>query len=203
MLSKLWNKLWSKESSELNKLEILEERLEDLHNKVVEIDNNSKQMIRLQYKNNQDLAKKLKSIENRIKEEGSQADKVKELEEEIQKERSIANENIDFLISFVDEIDLITSKISNDQDRWRQLLEKWREQILKKLSKQGVYEVKLANTEFNPRLAEAIDTLNEDDLAEGEEYNNYEIVKIFKRAYRDEQGEIIRKAIVNIFKEGS
>ncbi len=199
-------KFWEKEDKLLIKIEELSKEVADIQNRLDEISTGNKQMNRLQYKYNQEIVKLLEGLKESLKRQEIDQELLTRLERELERNRLVIQDNSDVLIEIIDEIDLVRNRLSDKETYWNSLLDKWSEKILNQLESEGVYQLNLLHQEFNPRLAEAISTVNREELLK--EYNvsewsysNHDIVEIVKRGYRDSNSEILRKALVVVYKE--
>lgn len=200
-------KFWKKDNIVINKVEELDEKISALQNNINDIRMTNKQMNRLQYKQTQNILESIERLDQRLKKQEIDQELIADLKKDIEGCRESLTHNANVLIDFIDEFDLIRQGLGDNEERWSDLLDKWVARLLKLLNRQGIYQLELLNKEFNPRMAEAVSIIRVKDLPGDENYsdntyNNHDIVEIIKRGYRDKQGELIRKAIVIIYKEG-
>ena len=199
-------KFWEKDNLLKDKIEELDKKIREMQGNIAELSTYNKQMNRLQYKYNQDIIKSLEELENRIKKQEIDEELIAGLKKEIDSYTSSVKHNSGVLIDFIDEIDLIIKGLGDKEDKWSILLEKWVSRLLKLLERQGVYQLELLDKEFNPHMAEAISTVNKNGIGDysksSSTYNNHDIVEIIKRGYKDNNGELIRKALVIVYREG-
>ncbi len=200
-------RFWKKDNIVVNKVEELDEKISGLQNNINDIRMTNKQMNRLQYKQTQNILESLERLDQRLGKQEKDQVLIADLKRDIEGCRESLTHNANVLIDLIDEFDLIRQGLGDKEDKWSDLLEKWSARLLKLLNKQGIYQLELLNKEFNPRMAEAISIVREKDIlgdqgCSGNTYNNHDIVEVIKRGYRNKQGELIRKAIVIIYKEG-
>jgi molecular chaperone GrpE (heat shock protein) len=182
-----------------NKAKEIEDKLINLENAVSELGINYKQMSRLQYKYSQEIEKLITVFEQRLADQS----RINELEKYIYSYRDIINNNVETLIEIIDEFDLIRQGLDEDRNNWNQVLEKWTDTLLKLIKKQDTFEIDLLGKQFDPRLAEAVSTVSQNEIECDDIYSNHDIVRVLKRGYKNIEDYVIRKASVITFKEES
>ncbi|KXG76313.1 nucleotide exchange factor GrpE [Thermotalea metallivorans] len=154
---------------------------------------------RLQYKTTQELQRKLDLLDETVR---GMEERQRQQEEALHRQRiwEAQRKNVtDFCIRWVDDMDALCAKISeNSQDSWYQLLRNWQEQLLLCLETMGIKEIPVLGTSFHPHLCEALDRV----AADGDKaYVPYEVVDVIRRGFVFYDGTILRKAQVITIKE--
>jgi len=201
-------KFWQKDDEHelLNQIKYLTEKMETMEEKIDELNSSKKKMDRLQYKQNQDLLKKTEELSKKIEKQGVDQELISNLKNKIDNYSLNTEKTSNKLIDFIDEFDLIRRGLEKDEARWNNLLENWSHKMLKLLEQSNIYHLNLRGKQFNPRLAEAISTVDSKGIEEYSDKSdstciNNEIVEVIKRGYKDEEDNLIRKALVIVYKE--
>lgn len=197
-----WNKPKKKQT-----LCIIEEYLQkhdDKLNEMTEHIRNNEDLVqkslRLQYKSNQEITKKLEQINERIDKTEYYSKKYSDIQHDkgnLIKERNFLLENY---IKWLDDIDLIYDKLNaQKQEYWISLFESWQKQILSTLEAVDIFEVDILGKGFNPLISEAASTKKKE---ENKEYKPYEVVNVLQRGFIYNDGTLLRKAKVITIEEG-
>lgn len=203
-------KFWQKDDDHelLNQIKYLTEKMETMEEKIDELNSSKKKMDRLQYKQNQDLLKKTEELSKKIEKQGIDQELISDLKNKIDNYSLNTENSSNKLIDFIDEFDLIRRGLEKDEARWNNLLGNWSHKMLKLLEQSNIYHLNLKGKEFNPRLAEAISTVDSKGIEESSDRSNStcknnEIVEVIKRGYKAGEDNLIRKALVVVYKEGN
>ncbi|WP_179298905.1 nucleotide exchange factor GrpE [Evansella halocellulosilytica] len=172
-----------KENSFSEEFDHMKLQLSSMVDRVTELDQNLQKFMRLQYKTGKSLEGDLKKVTTIIKDQ--------------QEEKNIPSNDqaIHNLINQIDDMDMIYEQLSIDS-QWRETLINWTSQTLHTLSVLGVTECIQRGEKFDPRFAEAIKTISPQEHTEPNE-----IIAIYKRAFAESNGKIIRKGQVVTVKE--
>ncbi len=93
------------------------------------------------------------------------------------------------MISWLDDLDLLTHESQGMPSSWSQLVERWSKQILEALAANGITELAVLHRAFDPKKCEALGS------AKDEVGQPYEVVKVLRRGYTQED-RVYRKAQV-------
>ncbi|MHB1418558.1 MAG: nucleotide exchange factor GrpE [Bacillota bacterium] len=185
---------------------VLREEINGNHEQLADIEVLLNKLARVQYKTSQDIQGKLDRLTADI-----EAVQQWQTAHEIDKDRLIRLERqVDYLaetlIAWLDDIDLVLSRLQGEGQTWVALLEQWATQLVRALAENGIHELELLGRSFQPQWAEAIGTVTRSALPTAEdgrtrEYVPYEVLKVIKRGFGTEDGRLIRKAQVITLKE--
>ncbi len=93
------------------------------------------------------------------------------------------------MISWLDDLDLLTHESQGMPSSWSQLVERWSKQILEALAANGISELVVLRKAFDPKKCEALGS-TKDEVGQP-----YEVVKVLRRGYIQED-RVYRKAQV-------
>lgn len=183
--------------------EYLQKYDDKLHEMTEHIHNNEdlvQKSLRLQYKSNQEITKKLEQINEKIDKTEYYSKKHSDIQHDkdnLIKERNFLLENY---IQWLDDIDLIYDKLNaQGQEYWISLFESWQKQVLSTLEAVGIVEVDILDKGFNPVISESVSTKKKE---ENKEYKPYEVVNVLQRGFIYNDGTLLRKAKVITIEEG-
>ena len=190
-------------------LTLLNQQVTGSSEQIMEISEQVRKLGRLQYKSGQDVQGKLEGLSSGLN--GVQqwqvaytVDKshLDTLEQQIGQVREI-------LLAWLDDLDLLASSLREQgQKEWLSLLRTWNHQVLRALQINGISEMQLVGTSFNPMVAESIGTITRESVktAKAEEENGrvflpYEVAEVVKRGFVYQDGTLLRKAQVITYQE--
>lgn len=183
--------------------EYLQKYDDKLHEMTEHIHNNEdlvQKSLRLQYKSNQEITKKLEQINEKIDKTEYYSKKHSDIQHDkdnLIKERNFLLENY---IQWLDDIDLIYDKLNaQKQEYWISLFESWQKQVLSTLEAVGIVEADILDKGFNPVISESVSTKKKE---ENKEYKPYEVVNVLQRGFIYNDGTLLRKAKVITIEEG-
>lgn len=153
-----------------------EKRLDELEQQI-------QKATRLQYKTGKNLDDKLDRLSSAIKEQ-------QEANNYHNAERIVKN-----LIGQIDDMDIVLGNLQ-EGDQWEELIKRWIDTTLSTLRELGVQDTVHLGEQFDPRLAEAIET-----VPTSEYLQPLQIARVYKRTFINEKGIIIRKGQVATVKE--
>ncbi|SDJ24954.1 nucleotide exchange factor GrpE [Natribacillus halophilus] len=177
-------KFWEKENKLDADVSELKQQTDQLQEHLTGIGEQLQKQTRLQYKTSKNTEEKLNALTEMM---------------EKQEQASASAHNmgiIQQLIRQIDDMDMVNAQLIDDPS-WEALLKKWSEALLQMISELGVKECIQNGEMFDPKRAEAIETISPSEHAA----IPYEIVKIHQRGFSDANGDIIRKAQVTTIKE--
>lgn len=174
---------------------------EALQEQLVELGEQLSKLTRLQYKTGQDIQSKIDRV-------GDSLESVKKDFAYSQKDQLL----IEALVGWLDDLDYATASLRNreeEQKAWKQLMERWTQQLLITLASLGVREVDVLGHSYEPRLAESVQTVSwmewrestEGFLQQDREPAPYEVVSIISRGFWLPDSTLFRKAKVITLKE--
>ncbi|MEW6663167.1 MAG: nucleotide exchange factor GrpE [Bacillota bacterium] len=185
---------------------VLLEEISGNREQVAEIEAVLNKLARVQYKTGQDIQGKLDRLTAT-----TEAMRQWQAAHEIDKDRLESLERqvaylVETLIAWLDDIDLVLSRLQGERQTWGALLEQWATQLVRALAATGIRELDLLGRSFQPQWAEAIGAVNRSGLPAAEdgrtrEYVPYEVLQVIKRGFATEDGRLLRKAQVITLKE--
>ena len=190
-------------------LTLLSQQVTGSSEQITEIGDQIRKLGRLQYKSGQDVQGKLEGLSSGL-------DVVQQWQDAytIDKSRLDTLEQLigqvsEILLVWLDDLDLLaTSLREQGQDGWLKLLETWTSQVLQALQINGIGEMQLVGTSFDPTLAESIGTVVRKpigtDAMEEETvrfFLPYEIAEVVRRGFIYQDGTLLRKAQVITYQE--
>jgi molecular chaperone GrpE (heat shock protein) len=185
----------------------IDDRLAHHSNRIDELEKQMSRTARIQYKSSQQLTEVISQIDERttgLLEITAFNQKNTLIIDRLQQRLDSMAEA---LINCLDDIDMLLHSTGLQVDsNWRLLLEKWAEQILQALSEAGVIERKLAGQSFDPRWAEAIDTIERSIEVKSGIVNvtksvPYEVAEVVRRCFVRADGSILRKGQVITYQD--
>ena len=189
------------------KLCIIEEYIQKYDEKFQEmnehIENNEdliQKSLRVHFKSNQEITKKLEQINDRIDKTVDYSKKYVEVLHD--KDNLIKDRNfiLEKYIQWLDDIDLIYDKLNvQGQEYWISLLKNWQSQIIKALEVVGIFEIDILGNSFRPAISESVSTKKKE---KNKEYKPYEGVDVLQRGFVFNDGTLLRKAKVITIDEG-
>lgn len=201
-------KFWQKDDNKkiLNQINKLTEKIDTIGDKIDELSTSKKKMDRLQYKQNQDLLKKSETLLQKIDRQGIDQKLAADLKNKIDNYSLTTEKSSKKIIEFIDEFDLIRRGLEKDEENWTNLLKSWSSRMLEILEQNKIKQLNLKGQDFNPRLAEALTTVDPESAAEysckaDTNWSNNQIVEVIKRGFKDKEDNLIRKALVVVCKE--
>ncbi|MHB1612418.1 MAG: nucleotide exchange factor GrpE [Sulfobacillus sp.] len=103
----------------------------------------------------------------------------------------------DLMIAWLDDLDALTKSSNPAWPQWDSVLSQWVRQLQRGLAMAGFEEIAIDGKPFDPRLAEALGTV--DDWDGSIPPHPYQVISVLRRGYvRDSQ--VYRKAQVMVFK---
>lgn len=203
-------KFWKqKECIQENKLEEITEKLDQLLAAKNETSNtgvadtlkeNAEQinrLSRLQYKNGQDLLKKMTPIYDTL----GDLSNVCIMGKESIKITTLENRQHALVVALLQSIDAIDIILLNQQEEisaeWEGFLSNIQKSELEGLQKTGIQEIHLVGSAFNSIFAESVDSVAFSQLENPKQnYLPFEIIAVLKRGFVSDEGKVIRKAQV-------
>ncbi|MHB1127349.1 MAG: nucleotide exchange factor GrpE [Bacillota bacterium] len=194
-------------STQVNKgIAVLREEISGSHEQLAEIEALLNKLARVQYKTSQDSQGKLDRLIT-----NTEAVQQWQAAHEIDQGRLVSLEQqVDYLvqtlIAWLDDIDLVLSRLQGEAQSWATLLKQWAVQLVRALAETGIRELDLLGHSFQPQWAESIGTDARSSLPAAEdgrtrEYVSYEVLQVIKRGFATEDGRLLRKAQVITLKE--
>ncbi|MDG5789390.1 nucleotide exchange factor GrpE [Evansella sp. AB-P1] len=150
-----------------------------------ELEQQLQKATRLQYKTGKSLDDKLGKVYSSIQEQ-QQTNKAQNID------RVVEN-----LINQIDDMDIVLGNLQEDH-QWGELVKKWIDSTISALHELGIQDPIKIGDLFDPRLAEAIDTV---PISDSGQIRPLAIAIIYKRTFINEKGELIRKGQVATVKE--
>lgn len=139
------------------------------------------------------LEQTLESIQQQYKEKDTHAARMSQLEKKV-------NQVSSFLIQWLDDIDHLLIKLpEQEDDGWTAMLRQWADQLTAALEALDIYEMDLLNRSFDPRYAEAIDSIPIEAMKRPPDIAGlapFQVVSVIRRGFVQGQGAILRKAQV-------
>lgn len=176
-------------------LQGFEHKIEEINRRIVNSEDITRKFLRLEYKSTQEILNKLNQIGETI-DYGERYIKIEKEKGHLIEERNFI---IEKTIQWLDDIDLICSKLNKQgQEYWFQLLEDWQKQIIKSLEALKIYEIDVMGKTFNHGFAEAINTKKREI---NRDYLPYEVVDVLQRGFMLGDGTLLRKAEVITIEE--
>ena len=190
-------------------LALLNQQLTSSLEQNAELSEQIRKLGRLQYKSGQEVQGKFEGLNTRLEvmqqwQEANTSDKSRldTLNKQIGQVSGL-------LLTWLDDLDLLaTSLREQEQEGWLKLLETWTQQVLQALQINGIGEMRLVGTSFNPTLAESIGTVARQPVRtetwEEEPvraFLPYEVAEVVKRGFVYENGALLRKAQVITYQE--
>ncbi|MFZ3101861.1 MAG: nucleotide exchange factor GrpE [Desulfitobacteriaceae bacterium] len=175
---------------------------------MTEIGDQVRKFSRLQYKSGQEVQGKFEGLNTRLEamqqwQDAYTIDKAQLDTLEVQ-----IGQVSEILLVWLDDLDLLaTSLREQGQEDWLKLLGTWTNQVLQALQINGIGEMQLVGTSFNPTVAEAIGTVvrqsnRTDAMEEGVRFFlPYEIAEVVRRGFIYQDGRLLRKAQVITYQE--
>lgn len=171
-----------------------------LEEKLVELGEQLSKLTRLQYKTGQDIQSKIDRI-------GDSLESVKQDFANSRKDQLV----IEALVGWLDDLDYAANSLGNQEEQkaWKQLMERWTQQLLITLASLGVREVDVLGRSYEPRLAESVQTVSRVEWREStsglkqqdREPVPYEVVSIISRGFWLPDSTLFRKARVITLEE--
>lgn len=178
--------------------QVLEESVVDIRNEVLSLDekldtvtDQMKKVTRVQFK----MAKQMEESFAEIKSDIQEQKEGMETRAQVERYEKSQDQLVRQFIQFLDEMDHLTTALNDEQQAWHQLLEEWTRSILVNLKTIGIHELEVFGKVFDPTVAEAIGTVDLDP-SEDVQAVPYQVMKVIKRGFIDEQHCLIRKAQV-------
>ena len=181
---------------------------------LTELSTQVQKVARIQYKTGQDTSGKLEQLKASLDTVQQQQYDHKTAALKIQELEYLITDTANSLIKWMDDIDLLTDRLAGkEQGNWQALLKQWSDQITLALQKIGIWEIDLLGHTFMPQYAEAIATINPNDLIGQKNSHNlhslnnnqprkpYEVIKVIKRGYVFAGGQLLRKGQVITLQE--
>ena len=190
-------------------LALLNQQLTSSLEQNAELSEQIRKLGRLQYKSGQEVQGKFEGLNTRLEvmqqwQEANTSDKSRldTLNKQIGQVSGL-------LLTWLDDLDLLaTSLREQEQEGWLKVLETWTQQVLQALQINGIGEMRLVGTSFNPTLAESIGTVARQPVRtetwEEEPvraFLPYEVAEVVKRGFVYENGALLRKAQVITYQE--
>lgn len=172
---------------------------EELREQLVEFGEQLSKLTRLQYKTGQDIQLKIDRI-------GDSLESVKQDSVNSQKDQLV----IEALVGWLDDLDYAANSLGNQEEQkaWRQLMERWTQQLLITLASLGVREVDVLGRSYEPRLSESVQTVLWKEWSGTSGFFSpdrvpapYEVVSIISRGFWLSDNTLFRKAKVITLRE--
>lgn len=190
-------------------LTTLNQQVNDISHQNTEMGEQLRKLGRLQYKSGQEVQGKLEGFNTRLDEVQRWQDAYTIDKSQLDSLEQQIGQVCEILLVWLDDLDLLaTSLREQGQEGWLKLLGTWTHQVLQALQINGIGEMQLVGTSFNPTLAESIGSVarQPDKIATVEEETTcvslpYEVAEVVKRGFVYQDGTLLRKAQVITYQE--
>lgn len=160
-------------------------QLSSLCEQMTEYEKSMQKLLRMQFKNGKNIEDKMIAITSMLGDKQKNTTPFPSVKLAVDK-----------LIQQMDDMDMIDENLPTDS-QWKQTIQNWQSRTLHALSDLGVEECVKPGGTFDPRYAEAIET-----VAPLEHQKSNEITSVYKRAFINPHGEIIRKGqVITVWEE--
>ena len=191
-------------------LTLLNQQVSGSLEQMTEIGDQIRKLGRLQYKSGQDVQGKFEGLNTRLDAMQQWQDAYTIDKSQLDTLEQQNGQVSEILLVWLDDLDLLaTSLREQGQEGWLKLLGSWTNQALQALQINGICEMQLVGTSFNPTVAESIGTVvrrsSRTDAIEEETvrfFLPYEIAEVVRRGFIYHDGRLLRKAHVITYQEG-
>ncbi|WP_019413483.1 nucleotide exchange factor GrpE [Paenisporosarcina sp. TG20] len=188
-------KIWRlKEKNPVDvQIEYIRKDVSSLDEKIEATNEQIKRLTRLQFKSAKTMEEEFEKIKSSLHAQKEQDNLISQLDEYANKQQHL----IEHLIRLLDEMDHISSGLNDGQESWRQLLEEWSRNLVGSLNEVGIHELNVLGEGFDPKLSEAMKSVEIDSLDQATMGTvPYQVVEVLKRGFVDDKNNLIRKAQV-------
>lgn len=192
-----WNFFKAKEKAIVeDQVQNLREDVAGLDEKVESTNEQIKKLARLQFKMVKNMEDGFEEMKSGFQTQNEQVDFKSQIDEFLTNQ----NQLVQHFIRLLDEMDHISAGLNDGQEAWLRLLEEWSRTTVRTLNDVGIHELDVLGKGFDPTLSEALGTVDKDPQDPTSPVP-YQVMRVLKRGFGDNKGNLIRKAQVVTLKE--
>lgn len=178
-------------------------QLSQVEERSQQLNEQSAKASRYQYKSTQEIVVRLDKLDQGVTAIGSRQEEFGNAIPDAQRlgalESNVNTVSLS-LIQWIDDIDHLCRNLQEQDSSWARVLVQWESQLLESLARLEIEELDVINKPFDPRLAEAVESLSESEWRQRHpqagELEAYQVVDTIRRGYVKSGTALLRKAKV-------